>query len=82
MPAEVGDVFRYGNGNEYVITDGGPVVMSQCATCGSPAGTTFDYRVADVRCGRCLAERYELLPGQRIYEEISKFRAQLREAGS
>jgi Zn finger protein HypA/HybF involved in hydrogenase expression len=66
MPAEVGDVFRYSNGNEYAITDGGPVVMSRCAVCGSPAGTTFDYKVSDVRCGRCLSDQYELLAGQRI----------------
>ena len=68
MPAEIGDAFRYANGNEYVITDGGPVVMSTCAACGMPAGTTFDYRASDVRCGRCLSEKYELLTGQRIYE--------------
>lgn len=67
MPAEVGDVFQYSNGNEYVITQGGPVVMSTCARCAAPAGTTFDYRASDVRCGRCLSEQYELLPGQRVY---------------
>jgi hypothetical protein len=68
MAAEVGDICHYANGNEYVITDGGPVVMSRCAACGTPAGTTFDYRASDVRCGRCLSEKYELLTGQRIYE--------------
>lgn len=68
MPAEVGDIFCYSNGNEYVVTDGGPVVMSKCAVCGADAGTTFDYLASDVRCGRCLSEKYGLLPGQRVYE--------------
>jgi len=66
--AEVGDTYRYANGNEYVITEGGPVVMSKCAKCGAPAGTTFDYRASEVRCGRCLSEKHEQLAGQRVYE--------------
>lgn len=68
MTAEIGDVYQYANGNEYVITDGGPVVMATCARCGAAAGTTFDYRASNVRCSKCLSEKYELLAGQRIYE--------------
>ena len=68
MPVEVGDTCCYANGNEYVITDGGPTFTVNCFLCGATAGATAEVPVRSVRCGQCWAKQHELLPGQRIYE--------------
>ena len=48
----VGDEYRYSNGNTYVVTDAGPVVMWRCDDCGAPAATCFEY-TGIVRCSGC-----------------------------
>lgn len=75
-PIYVGDTFRYSNGTEYVITDGGPVVMCQCYICGAPAGATFEAKLAAIRCSTCLSREYEMLPGQRVYELKAQYAAE------
>lgn len=75
-----GDVYRYGNGVEYVETDGGPNFWTSCFRCGATACSTPDIPMRNVRCGRCLAEQHELLPGQRMYDKIVDWQAEYRRA--
>lgn len=82
MPVSVGDEFRYLNGNTYVITDAGPIVLTQCALCGTAASADLYYPASKVRCSGCLSRDYEMLPGQRIHElkqeYAARFSASLR----
>lgn len=71
----VGDEYRYLNGNTYIETDGGPLVYGRCFHCGATALTRIDIRMADVLCGRCLANKHEMLPGQRNYISIQQWQA-------
>jgi hypothetical protein len=64
----VGDQHQYANGNTYIETDAGPIVLTQCFVCGGSASADLECKVSAVRCSGCLAGQYELLPGQRVYE--------------
>ena len=72
----VGDQHQYANGNTYVETDAGPIVLTTCFLCGGAASADLECRVSAVRCSGCLARQYELLPGQRIYELKAAFAAE------
>jgi hypothetical protein len=48
----VGDTYYYANGNSYIQTDSGPMVMFTCDDCGRPAAASLDY-VGRVRCSAC-----------------------------
>lgn len=76
MSVEVGDVCRYANGNEYVITDGGPSFVASCFLCGATACATGDVPARSVRCGECWARQAELLPGQRMFEAKRQWQAE------
>lgn len=72
-PVEVGDVCTYANGNEYIVTDGGPNLWTRCFLCGATACATPDTPLRTVRCGQCLARQSDLLPGQWAYEAKAKY---------
>ena len=71
----VGDVHRYANGNTYVETDAGPIVLTECFLCGNSASANLECKVSAVRCSGCLAKEHQLLPGQRIYELKQQYAA-------
>lgn len=73
--AKPGDTFKYANGNEYTITDGGPNFVVRCFLCGATACATPETRMKDVRCGQCFARQSDLLPGQWAYEAKAKYAA-------
>ncbi len=79
-PAQVGDAFRYSNGNEYIITEAGPVVMGTCFECGAPAGATFETKLNSIRCSACWSKQHGLLPGQDVYEAKAAYAAAFRAA--
>lgn len=79
-PAQVGDAFRYSNGNEYIVTDHGPNMWGSCYLCNAPAAAIPTMKLSAVRCGKCLLEEYEMEPGQRIYEAKAAYAAAFRAA--
>ena len=79
-PAQVGDAFRYANGNEYIITEAGPVVMGSCFECGAPAGATFETKLNAIRCSACWSKHHGLLPGQQVYEAKAAYAAAFKAA--
>jgi hypothetical protein len=68
MPVETGDVCQYVDGSEYTVTDHGPNVWTVCGQCGREAAALPTMRARDVLCGPCMLRKYQLWPGQEMYE--------------
>ncbi len=68
QPARTGDICRYSDGSEYIVTDHGPNVWTQCAQCDGDAAALPTMRARDVLCGPCMLKQYGLWPGQQGYE--------------
>lgn len=71
----VGDQYQYANGNTYIQTDAGPIVLTTCFLCGGSASADLECKVSAVRCSGCLSGQFEMLPGQRIYEMKAAYAA-------
>lgn len=76
-PVEVGDVCKYTDGTEYIVTDHGPNVWTTCWQCKGEAAALPTMRARDVLCGPCMLRKYKLWPGQEIADAKLRYANEL-----